>query len=311
MRWWIGTVPFNDWTANIPAWVGYARGQAEIGDSGYKHIQLVVWTPQPSRLSRLKTWIATAHWEPTKSDAAIAYVWKESTRVDGSQFELGSFPRQRNSKHDWAEIKSLAISGKFDDIPPDVYIRHYSTLKRIALDHLQPAAVERTAELFVGPTGTGKSRRAWDEAGLDAYIKNPNTKWWDGYKGQTNVVIDEFRGRIDPSYLLTWLDRYPVQVETKGGGQPLMATRFWICSNIQIKDWYPDVGIETIQALERRIKVIQFYYGSEFNSETPSTVVKVLSFFVLLTHAIFNSLSYCKVIGLRVVVLNNSSNAII
>lgn len=37
-----------------------------------------------------------------------------------------------------------------------------------------------------------------------------------------------------------------------------MAKRFWICSNLQIREWYPDAGEETIAALERRIKVIQF-----------------------------------------------------
>jgi len=94
---------------------------------------------------------------------------------------------------------------------------------------------------------------------MEAYIKNPNTKWWDGYKGERNVIIDEFRGRIDPSYLLTWTDRYPVSVEIKGGTVALQAERFWICSNLQIREWYPDVGEETIDALERRIKVVQFY----------------------------------------------------
>lgn len=39
-----------------------------------------------------------------------------------------------------------------------------------------------------------------------------------------------------------------------------MAERFWICSNLQIREWYPDAGEETIEALERRIKVIQFYF---------------------------------------------------
>lgn len=259
VRWWIGTVPFDSWPGELPPWIGYAKGQVELGaERAYKHVQLVIWCNQPQRLSRLKTWIQNAHWEPTKSEAALEYVWKEDTRIEGSQFELGTFPHKRNDKRDWNDIKELAKSGNLEAIPADIYVRHYGTLKAIARDNLRPCAVERHAELYVGATGTGKSRRAWDEAGCEAYIKNPNTKWWDGYKGQTKVIIDEFRGRIDPSYLLTWLDRYPVQVETKGGAVPLMAERFWICSNLQIEQWYPDVGQETIDAIKRRIKIVQF-----------------------------------------------------
>ena len=75
--------------------------------------------------------------------------------------------------------------------------------------------MERVVRVYVGPTGVGKSRRAWDEAGFDAYPKDPNTKFWDGYQGQPHVVMDEFRGKIDISNILRWTDQYPVSVETK------------------------------------------------------------------------------------------------
>ena len=52
----------------------------------------------------------------------------------------------------------------------------------------------RQCFVYWGPTGTGKSRRAWDEAGVEAYCKDPRTKFWDGYQVEENVVIDEFRG---------------------------------------------------------------------------------------------------------------------
>lgn len=107
-----------------------------------------------------------------------------------------------------------------------------------------------------GPTGVGKSRRAWEEAGNDAYSKDPRTKFWCGYQGQRHIIIDEFRGSIDISHLLRWLDRHPVRVETKGGSQPLMATTFWITSNLPPSAWYPELDSETYLALERRIQTI-------------------------------------------------------
>lgn len=113
--------------------------------------------------------------------------------------------------------------------------------------------------MFWGATGTGKSRRAWDEAGLSAYPKDPRTKFWDGYRGQENVVIDEFRGAIDISHMLRWLDRYPVIVEVKGSATVLSAKKIWITSNISPDDWYPDLDAETKAALRRRFQqVIHF-----------------------------------------------------
>lgn len=58
-----------------------------------------------------------------------------------------------------------------DVIPADVYIRCYNQLRRIGADHLAPVGIERVIHVFWGGTGTGKSRRAWQEAGLDAFPK--------------------------------------------------------------------------------------------------------------------------------------------
>jgi hypothetical protein len=125
------------------------------------------------------------------------------------------------------------------------------------MDNLQPIAQERQVVVYWGPTGAGKSRRAWDEATLDAYPKDPRTKFWDGYRGQENVVIDEFRGGIDIGHLLRWCDRYPVNVEIKGSAVTLKAKKIWITSNLSPNQWYPDLDQETTQALLRRLTIHQ------------------------------------------------------
>lgn len=119
-------------------------------------------------------------------------------------------------------------------------------------------AIERTVNVFWGPTGTGKSRRAWNDGGMDAYAKDPRTKFWCGYAGQKHVIIDEFRGGIDIAHLLRWLDRYPVSVETKGSATPLLAEVIWITSNLDPGSWYPDLDAGTAAALMRRLNVTEF-----------------------------------------------------
>lgn len=118
-------------------------------------------------------------------------------------------------------------------------------------------AIERSVSVFWGATGSGKSRRAWEQAGLDAFPKDPRTKFWDGYRGQQHVVIDEFRGGIDIAHMLRWLDRYPVIIEVKGSSTVLKATKVWITSNLHPQDWYPDLDQATKQALLRRLDIHQ------------------------------------------------------
>lgn len=157
-------------------------------------------------------------------------------------------------------VRYLGLTiGNLREIPSDIYIRYYFPIRAIAADASKAVSIERTTNVFWGPTGTGKSRRAWDEAGMDAYAKDPRTKWWCGYHGQKNVVIDEFRGGIDISHMLRWLDRYPVTVETKGSARPLMVEKIWITSNLAPMAWYPDVDKETMDALIRRLNIISFH----------------------------------------------------
>lgn len=142
------------------------------------------------------------------------------------------------------------------EIPAQIRIQHYRTLRAIRSDFATPVGMERTCKVFWGPTGTGKSRRAWEEAGVEAYPKDPNTKFWCGYSNQKHVVIDEFRGSISISHLLRWLDRYPVMVEIKGSAVCFQANKIWITSNLDPRQWYPDLDPETTAALLRRLEII-------------------------------------------------------
>lgn len=258
-RYWILTIPHNAYTPFLHEQVQYVRGQLERGESnGFLHWQMVVVFSKPKSLNFVTGIYGPCHCEPTRSDAALEYVWKEDTRIESTQFELGQLRMRRDQSKDWDAIKSSAKKGELDSIPSDVYIRCYNSLKRIAVDNSQPVGIEREVHVFWGATGTGKSRRAWDEAGLQAYPKDPNTKFWDGYSGHKHVVIDEFRGVINISNVLRWFDRYPVLVEVKGSSAVLCAEKIWITSNLDPRKWYPELDEQTRDALMRRLTVIHF-----------------------------------------------------
>jgi len=227
------------------------------GRPRYLHWQILVILKRKLRLGGVKTIFGrTCHAEPSRSNAADDYVWKEDTRVPNTQFELGERPLNRANSADWEAIKLHAKRGRLDDIPGDIFVRNYGNLKRISVDYCEPVALEREVKVYWGPTGVGKSHRAWGEAGVNAYPKDPRSKFWDGYRDQEHVVIDEFRGDIDVAHVLRWFDKYPVIVEVKGSSVVFKARKIWITSNLDPNFWYPNLDALTRDALMRRLNIV-------------------------------------------------------
>ncbi len=148
-------------------------GQLERGEGGFLHWQIVVYVAKRCRTGTIRSIFGPIHAEPTRSNAAEEYVWKDETAVSNTRFELGTRAVRRNSKHDWDGIWELAKLGKLESVPSSIRIQSYSALRRIGADYAKPVAIERTCMVYWGRTGTGKSRSAWSEAGMEAYPKNP------------------------------------------------------------------------------------------------------------------------------------------
>ena len=114
-----------------------------------------------------------------------------------------------------------------------------------------------------GPTGSGKSRYAWEQ-GPSSYMKACNHKWWDGYIGQEIVIMDDFRPSKDLpfSFILNLFDRYPLSVEVKGGMAEFVSRTIFVTTpnspedTCEHLDW---LGVEQKNQLLRRIDhVVQF-----------------------------------------------------
>lgn len=140
---------------------------------------------------------------------------------------------------------------------------------------------------FTGPPGIGKTKLA-HELLSNPYIKDPKTKWWNGYMLEEDVIIDDFgKNSIDLNHLLRWFDRYKCQVESKGGMMPLYATNIIITSNFMpsevfLEETYNNEGRKVqdvhpqLAALSRRIKIVTFggKYPEEFVSCAPLAICR-------------------------------------
>jgi len=245
--------------SNLPCkYLCYSRETAP--STGTPHLQGYVIFKSNQRLSTVAKKIPGAHLSIAKgtSEQNITYCSKEAELV-----EFGERPKTKaqsglDEKERWRGILQQAREGTLEEHEPKIYFMHYHKAEKMYADNCDPLPIDRTVKVFYGVTASGKTRKAWEEAGPKAYVKDPRSKFWYGYHGQTNCIIDEFRGGIDISHMLRWLDNYPVMYEIKGSSRPSLVSHIWITSNIHPREWYPDLDAETLAALLRRLSVTHF-----------------------------------------------------
>lgn len=232
----------------------------EVGDSGTPHLQGYIRFKNPRSFNAVRELIPQAHVEVAKGSPAsnMEYCSKE-----GNFVEFGTAPVERGKaeKKRWADSKAMMQSGVLDELDPDIFIRYYSTAKRIAQDaYVCPPTIEGELEhwWFYGDPGTGKSRFA-REQWPGAYIKNTN-KWWCGYQAEETVIMDEIElehGKFIGHFLKIWGDRYPFKAEVKGGGKNIRPLRIVVTSNYTIDEVFAHDTM-LAKAIKRRFKSKHF-----------------------------------------------------
>ncbi|UDN67412.1 replication-associated protein [robinz virus RP_584] len=207
-----------------------------------------------------------AHIEPAHGDDVSNQVYCSK---DGDFYEFGQ-PSFQGKRNDLSEVaKAIKEGSKLYDLVEnytEMFIRY-------------PRGIERTVEIlgagrpggrrnwktelivYVGKSGSGKSRLAADLCATEPTYYKPMGKWWNNYAGEKNVIIDDFYGWIAYDEFLRVTDRYPHQVEVKGGFVEFLATKIYVTSNKKIEDWwrgewYDD---ERREPLIRRLTVYEYF----------------------------------------------------
>lgn len=201
----------------------------ELGANGTPHLQGACVLGFQMAFSNLKTTpgFERAHVEPmhgTPQDSR-AYCSKQ----DPEPFEHGELPKQgkrsdlENASEkilNGATLRELAHDGNATMIVK--YFKGLTTLRSLVRP---PRNGPPTVFWLHGPTGTGKTRTAMECGRLlsqgvdDIWVSSGTLRWFDGYDGQRVAVFDDFRSKHVSSFafLLRLLDRYPTNVEIKGG----------------------------------------------------------------------------------------------
>lgn len=202
--------------------------QMERGKAGRCHWQGVVRFKNEKRLAGLKRHHRSVHWEVCRDlTAARKYCSKEDTWIsdgdDRYRVQSGVIGKSgRGNRIDLEEVRLDIIAGKDEEYIADT---HFETYLRYgpALEKYRALKVGRRntvtgVTVYWGDPGCGKSFRAREEATADGaacyFVNPPNVHngpvWWDGYRGQKHVVIDDFDGWMLMSNLKRLLDGYVI-----------------------------------------------------------------------------------------------------
>jgi len=272
---WLFTL--NNWTVDeYESLLGFLGEEAsyyvvgkERGENGTPHLQGYAELRERYRFATLKNKISSrSHLELARGTGTRnrEYCCKEGDYVEHGGISSGgrcnSADGHRSTRDQLAtdfreacgEDNFLAGCNRFAEENPGCWYFSGSTLLR---NHFSLMSAPERPDICVwwyyGEPGSGKSRRAFEEL-PGAYRKDARTKWWHGYMLQRECVIDDVApDGIDIVRFLVWFDRYPCNVETKGGMLPLYCNKFIVTSNFHPSDVFP-LHVQ-LPALLRRITV--------------------------------------------------------
>jgi len=243
--------------------VQYMVWQVEAGTN--IHIQGYVQLLSRKTLKGIKQFLVPrGHYEAARGSPEDnrTYCTKPESRVRPGM-ERGTIitPGQRTDLIQFRDaIKNGATDAQLINDNFNEYVKYHRVVERIRMAFRQPRNWEMDVKVFWGRSGSGKTRRAQEEAGDSFYFlskgDNGQITWWDGYEGQNSVIIDDFYGWLPWTFVLRLLDRYPFNVQIKGGSVPFTSHKIFITSNSNPNTWYKNVPNNDMTPLLRRITEI-------------------------------------------------------
>lgn len=267
-----------------PKSLHYCVYQEEIGENGTNHFQGYLQFNRPVRLAAIKRWISGAHLSVangtpeqnitycTKEDTRIgeSYIWGEPTYSQGERSDIKALKRYIDEGHNLREIS-------------DSYFREYLKfnrgIKEYMLLHFKPTRKRCDLHIYFGPTGTGKSNLALEEASkvddCPLTLAAPNSEknpvlWFDGYYGQRAIIIDDFESWwMSPAQFKRMVNSITSTVNVKGAIVPLTPDLVIITSNFDPATWY---AMQHWDAISRRITLLREFTAYKTYIEAPDYV---------------------------------------
>lgn len=231
----------------------------ETAETGTPHLQGHLYFSKKISAAKIKTATCSRiHLEIARNPrASIDYC-----RKDGDYVEIGTIPKFKGHRSDLDALKTDLRRGmdlkEVSQQHFNCFIKYERAIREFISinDNGRPMDAPPTVNVYWGPTGTGKTSRAYSEATISnqEIYSHPGGEWFNGYMGQPRALFDDFGGHeFKLTYLLKLLDRYPLRVPVKGSFVQWKPNIITITSNKHPDDWYPNAYTEHKRALSRRL----------------------------------------------------------
>jgi len=238
--------------------------------TGTPHLQGFMQLNSTKRIKTLQKEInPTLHVEKARGtpDEAANYCKKEGNfeefgtvclPEDGGPYgHMGGKMEKERWRIIWKHAKEHDIDA-IVDMDAHVAVTSYNHIMAIGKNHL-PLVEDAPAVTGVwvyGPSGAGKSFgvRAYARESGKAMFDKPINKWWDGYKNEPVVLIDDFdkTHACLGHYLKRWGDSYAFTAEIKCSAIRIRPAEVIVTSQYRIDQIWEDE--ETRDAIGRRFR---------------------------------------------------------
>ncbi len=184
-------------------------------------------------------------------------------------FEYGERPKEKGSRTDiQVGIDILKGGGGISEIAetaPQLIVKYPSGFVKLAsVLKEKTVPLERPVKVYWlwGKTGTGKTHSAMyaEEHPFVMHGYQLEKGYFDNYKGQKTLIIDEFAHQCKITYLLSLTDKWKLELNVKYGSTFAEWTTVFVTTNISFPEAvYPGANQEHRAALFRRItKAVHF-----------------------------------------------------
>lgn len=273
-----------------PPTITYMLWCLEKGEGGTPHYQGYLEFDKKTRFGAIKNkykpmgaFITVAMGSADDNLAYIGHTGKHANKpglIDGP-WTYGEPKKSGQGKR--TDLADLAVAIKSGASEKELALNHTSSMLRYYNNAIKISKLLSTKKrqwmtelhILTGVAGAGKSHIAATEAakyiaenGLDEepyYLMVPKSTteklWWEGYNGQSCIIINDFYGSIDINYFKDLIDKYPKKVDIKNGSSEFLGKIVWVTSNKSWRNWWPESAfyVENVNAIERRITSVRTF----------------------------------------------------
>lgn len=269
----------------------------EIGDNGTPHMHMVLEDPAKTRFSAVQKLFKGIHIEPTRGTKADAenYILKRGKFAEKEHTVIvpavirGEIKAQKGKRNDFTIIEELIEQGKKPNEIMEMGLQFRQHEKHIKAHYFakrfKETPVKRVVKVFwhVGESGSGKSHtqlELYEKYGTDeVYLMTDyENGGFDNYMGEKVLFMDEFKGGMTFTKLLTYLDGYKTQVHCRYANGYALWIEVHITSIFPPEEAYQFMvddnqkSRDKVTQLLRRIDAVVYHYveNGDFKTFTQS-----------------------------------------